>query len=279
MLYSDEFVQDTEFQKLLSRREDVDLTTVALELARDAYPGLNFQETLRWIDDRASELVTPLARAATEIDALREIGRCISEMHGINGDVGSYDQVDSSFLHRVIANKRGIPLSLSVLYMAVANRAGFALRGVATPRHFLTRYDSADGPLYLDAFSGGRIMTYHDCLKRVHSATKIPQEQLQVSLKAVGVRPIVIRMLNNLKALYAHQTRWPAALVVQKRLVALSPTDYGERRDLAFVTLKTNRPGHALDLLEDCLKRCPDDENETLKQQVGEAKRQLALAN
>lgn len=279
MFNSDEFARDTEFQKLLSRREDVDLTTAALELARDAYPELNFQETLRWIDDRARELVAPLARAASEIDALREIGRCISEMHGINGDAGSYDQVDSSFIHRVIERKRGIPLSLSVLYMAVANRAGYALRGVACPRHFLTRYDSADGPLFLDAFSGGRILTHHECVKRMRSATKLSGEVVQASLKAVGARPIVKRMLNNLKALYAGHNRWPEALVVQRRLVALSPTDYGERRDLAVVTLKARHPGRALDLLENCLKQCPDDENEVLAQHVGEARRQLALAN
>jgi len=279
MFNSDEFARDTEFQKLLSRRDDVDLTTAALELARDAYPELDFQETHRWIDDRAGELTAPLARAVSELDALREIGRCISERHGINGDAGSYDRVDSSFLHRVIESKRGIPLSLSVLYMAVANRAGYALRGVACPRHFLTRYDSVDGPLFLDAFSGGRILTHHECLNRVHSATKMPREMLQASLKPVGPRPIVIRMLNNLKALYAGHGCWPEALVVQRRLVALSPRDYGERRDLAVVTLKARLPGRALDLLEDCLKHCPTEETELLEQQVGEARRQVALAN
>lgn len=279
MFNSDEFARDTEFRKLLSKREDVDLTTAALELARDAYPELNFQETLRWIDDRAGELIAPLSRAGSEIDALREIGRCISEMHGITGDVGSYDRVDSSFLHRVIESKRGIPLSLSVLYMAVANRAGYALRGVACPRHFLTRYDSVDGPLFLDAFSGGRILTHHECLNRVHLATKLPREKVQASLKPVGSRPIIIRMLNNLKALYAGHNRWNEALVVQRRLVALSPTDYGERRDLAVVTLKANQPGRAIDLLEDCLHHCPEDEAQALEQQVTEARRLVSLCN
>ena len=124
MPVNEQYECDCEFFKMLTRRCDVNLTTVALELARDAYPRLDFQTTLDWFDARAEELSGPIARAKSEADVLAELGRCLAQVHGITGDKRAYEHPDGSYLNRVIETKRGIPISLSALYMGVAERAG-----------------------------------------------------------------------------------------------------------------------------------------------------------
>ena len=270
---------DCEFFKLLTRRCDVDLTTVALELARDAYPHLNFRPTLDWCDARAEDLSGPVARAKSEHDVLAELGRCLAQENGIFGDKQSYERTDGSYLHRVIETKRGIPISLSLLYMAVGERLGLDLKGVSAPMHFLARYESVDGPLFIDAFSCGRVMTYKECKTWLADLTGLPRDGLRSALRPVDARTVVIRMLNNLKALYLNQQSWLAAWKVQHRLAALQPASYQERRDLALISLYAERPGPAVDLLNSCLRTCPDAEREMLEQHLQQARTNVCRWN
>ena len=110
---------DTEFRKLILRDQSVDLTQVALEIARDGCPDIDFRNTFDWIQARADELTNAVARARSEGDALRELSQCLAESHGIYGDAACYETADSSYLNRIVETTRGIPISLSLLYMAV----------------------------------------------------------------------------------------------------------------------------------------------------------------
>lgn len=274
-----DFARDTEFRKLLARQPDVDLTTAALELARDADHRLEFGPVWDWIGARARELSGPLARAASEEQMIGELGRCLAESHGITGSRESYERAEGSFLNRVIESRSGIPISLSVLYMAVAERAGVTLQGVSAPAHFLTRYETTDDVLFIDAFSAGEVITLKDCVARIQSATGVAREVAMSALEPVGPRQIIIRMLNNLKALYANQGNWPALWMVQHRLLALQPAVYSERRDWGVASLKAGKGGPAIDMLKACLETCPADERPALEQNIAEAKRQLARWN
>jgi regulator of sirC expression with transglutaminase-like and TPR domain len=270
---------DAEFLKLFTRRADLDLTLVSLELARDAQPGLDFRPTLEWVDARGRELAGAVARSRTEIDALRLLTECLSERHGIYGDEACYERAESSFLNRVIETGRGLPITLSILYMAVAERVGIDLRGVSAPRHFLTRYESVDGTLFIDPFTRGRVMSQRACMKWLCDVSGLAKSDVRSSLKAAASRTIVKRMLNNLKALYVKQEKWPAAWMVQHRLTALAPGSYQERRDLALISIRANRPGSAIDLLHSCLRTCPKNEKPALEHHLREASSQLCRWN
>jgi regulator of sirC expression with transglutaminase-like and TPR domain len=273
------FERDSEFHKLVARRKDVDVTRAALELARDTDPSLDFQPTIEWLDECARKLAGPAARAKTERDALGELARGIAEEHGIYGDEEAYERPDSSFLHRVIETGRGIPISLSVLYIAVAQRIGIDLSGVSTPMHFLTRAETVDGPVFLDAYGRGRLLEPAECVDWIARIASVPRASVRATLKPATPRTIVIRMLNNLKAVYARREEWAAAWTVQRRLAALQPASYQERRDLALISLHARRPGHAIDLLESCLKSCPDAERPILAGHLDEARRLVAQWN
>lgn len=270
---------DAEFLKLFTRRADVDLTLVALELARDAQPGLDFRPTLEWLDARGRELAGAVARSKTDSDAVRLLIECLAERHGIFGDEACYDRADSSFLNRVIETGRGLPITLSILYIAVAERVGIDLRGVSAPRHFLTRYESVDGTMFIDPFSRGRILSQRGCMKWLCEISGLAKADVRTSLRPAASRTIVMRMLNNLKALYVKQEKWTAAWMVQHRLTALAPASYQECRDLALISIRANRPGHAIDLLNSCLRTCSKKEKPALEHHLREANAQLCRWN
>jgi regulator of sirC expression with transglutaminase-like and TPR domain len=116
-------------------------------------------------------------------------------------------------------------------------------------------------------------------VKWICGITGLAKSEARTTLKAVGARTIVIRMLNNLKALYLRQQNWTAAWMTQHRLTALQPCSYQERRDLGVISLKANRPGHAIDLLRSCLQTCPEDEKSALERHLEEASSQLCRWN
>lgn len=273
------FVSDTEFVKLMTRSNDVDLTVAALELSRDAYPELDFQETFTWFDERVRELTGPISRAKTDRDAITELGRYLSVELGIHGEVECYDRPESSYLNRVITTGRGIPIALSVLYMELGKRLGFEFKGISSPAHFLLRFESAEGSFFIDPFCGGRILTPADCRKWLEEVTGFPRTTIQSALKPVGPRKIIIRMLNNLKKVHCEQENWSAAWKVQHRLTALEPTSFWQRKDLAFLSLKANQPGQAIDLLQSCLRSCPKEDKEHLEILLDQAQGRLALWN
>uniref|UniRef100_A0A7C2JZ91 Tetratricopeptide repeat protein n=1 Tax=Schlesneria paludicola TaxID=360056 RepID=A0A7C2JZ91_9PLAN len=260
MLLSLEFPGDEEFARLLARQPEVDLTLVALELARDAYPQLDFQHTLDWLTRRGRELTDIAIKAPTDRVLLRNIGRCLSGTHGLHGDREAFHRPESSYLHRVIETGVGIPISLSLVYIAAAQRAGIDMVGVASPMHFLVRYDGADGTYFVDAFHQGRILSRERCLRWLTQMTELPADDIDAMLEPARPREIVVRMLNNLKSLHIQQDDWESAWRVQRRLTALQPMLFDQRRDLALVALKSNRLGLAVDLLTACLKDSPDEE-------------------
>lgn len=271
-----DFHNDTEFRKLLMRSSDVDLIVLALELARDAQPQLDFNHTLEWISRRAEEVRSHLVRARNDRAMLRELSRCLSGTHGLHGDKEAYQRSESSYINRVIETGVGIPISLSLVYVAVAQRAGVELEGVAAPMHFLTRLESIEGPLFVDAFHQGEVLSYDECCSWLESLSGLEPEEIENALEPAQPREVVIRMLNNLKALQVKQEQWDQVWHVQRRLAALHPGAYEHRRDLALIGIKANHPGAAIDLLEACLKTCSAQDRPILQGHLLAAERLLA---
>jgi regulator of sirC expression with transglutaminase-like and TPR domain len=274
-----DFSEDPEFSKLLARSQDVDLTRVSLELARDAQPNLDFEHTLSWIGKRAGELRSHILRVRSDREMLRELVRCLAGTHGLHGDKMAFQRAECSYINRVIETGVGIPISLSVVYVAVAQAAGMELMGVAAPMHFLTRFDTVQGPLFVDAFYEGQVLSYDDCLEWIESMSGLNSDEIERSLEPARPRDVVIRMLNNLKALHISQEAWEKAWQVQRRLYALHTQALEHRRDLAMIAIKTNRPGTAIDLLQTCLKDCAPKDHAMLLNQLHIAEHNLSKWN
>ena len=270
------FTADTEFTKLLGRQDDVDLDIAALELARDADPSVDFGDVLGWMDERASELASAMARANDEYDQLASLAGCLSGTHGLTGSAEAFRSPGGSFLPEVVKTGHGIPISLSLIYLGVARRLHIPLQPVAAPVQFLCRLDTPSGPLFLDAFTSGRVLDLDECLVWLKRLTELSSDQLLTTLGPARPRQVIYRMLNNLKVLYLEAQDWKPALPVQQRLTLLEPAAYAQRRDLALVTLKAGHPDRALGMLQSCAKTAPSDDLPVLQRLMDQARKDLA---
>ncbi|MDA1016907.1 MAG: tetratricopeptide repeat protein [Planctomycetota bacterium] len=273
------YVEDLEFTKLIARRPDACLTTAALELSRDVNPQVDFDAVHQWIACVADSVRGEVARAASEWEVMHAFGQCIAEEHGVFGDLNAYEQAESSFLDRVIETKRGIPISLALLYLGVARAAGVDLKDAPAPEHFMVQLQSNEGTIYADPFDHGRLMEEDECLSWMFARTQIPRPAILRLMRPGDPRNIIIRMLNNLKYLYIRHADWDLAWKVQHRLSQLQPASYEQRRDLGVVALRSHRPGKAFDILKACLPSAPKNDREMLEGLINEANGNLVRWN
>jgi regulator of sirC expression with transglutaminase-like and TPR domain len=175
------------WRELLARAdEEIPLDEAALIIAGLGDPTLDEAAELSRLDNMAAQV----GRADAE-----EVFRFVFETLGVTGDDQTYDDPQNSYLHRVLDRRLGIPISLSVLLIAIARRCGVALEGVGMPGHFLVR-DPARPDVLIDAFSGGRRLTHADCARLLYDVAG--EELTDAMLASVGPRAIVARMLANL---------------------------------------------------------------------------------
>lgn len=280
----DWFSDDVEFQKLCRGRRDADLVALSGEFARDAYPQLDLTPTLAELErlgDAAESAVARLPSIAGTADRLRAVSDVLYDVAGFAGNDDDYYDPRNSYLNDVVERRRGIPISLAVVYADVARRAGVATFGVGAPGHFvLASADplsaAGDEPWFVDPFSRGSVLTPAECIELIEDRNG---RQFRVSLE--HLRPtstweIGLRMLRNLKLCHARQSDWRAALPVQQRLVMLLPNLAVERRDLGLIYLRCGEPRRAL---EPYLAACPEEEQVELTGFVKSARRLAAELN
>lgn len=273
-----DFSRDEHFLKLLARKP-CSLTMINLEIARDAYPDLDFTETLNWFDQRQQELRANFRGTRNEREQLEILTRSIAMDHEISGSESAYRNADGSFLNRVIETGQGIPISLSLLYIEVAQRLGLTLSGISSPMHFLAMAETVTGPVYVDGYSDGRLMTVDETTDWLCELTRMERKQVERSLEPADNRTIVTRILNNLRALHAGNEDWSSAWIIQNRLVALNPGSYPLRRDLALIAAKAQHSATAARLLTSLLNTCPNDDREFLQDQLETAQRDIPRWN
>ena len=199
-------------------------------------------------------------QAASIEDALRQIGELLYEDEGFHGNDVEYYDSRNSYLNEVLRRRTGIPISLGIVYIIVAQRAQLSVYGMGMPGHFMLGCES-DGqePIYIDPFSGGEVLDRDRCRRRVQSMTgQAPSDE--DAFRPVSLRAIASRVLRNLKLIYAASEEWAKALPVQQRLVLLCPQIESEGRDLGLVLLRTGRPHQALQYLEKYVANRPKEE-------------------
>jgi regulator of sirC expression with transglutaminase-like and TPR domain len=283
----DWFAEDVEFQKLRRGRRDVDLVALMGEYARDAYPELDLTLTLLEIDrlgEAARAAVDRLPTTAGPDDRLRAVSELLYDVEGFAGNDQDYYDPRNSYLNDVVETRRGIPISLAIVYAAVAERAGVPTFGVGAPGHFMLTSadpvgDGGDESWFVDPFSHGKVLTLDECIALVED-----RSGGQVQVSAEHLRPaspweIGLRVLRNLKTSHAMRSNWRAALPVQRRLLLLLPNLAVERRDMGLIYLRCGEPRRALEYLEPYVRECSRDEQTELAGFVKAARRLAAELN
>jgi regulator of sirC expression with transglutaminase-like and TPR domain len=172
------------------------------------------------------------------------------------GNEDEYYDPRNSYLDQVLFRKLGIPISLSILYLAVAERIGLAMSGVNLPAHFVVRTGLGSSTLFVDPFHAGALMDRQGCERRVAELTGQNVALPDSAFAACDAATLVTRMLRNLKASYLRESDFSAVLPVLRRLSALT-NDPAERRDLGMACLQAEKPGEAIDHLSHYLNVRP----------------------
>lgn len=243
-------------------RPDPAFAPGALLIASVEYPSLDAGRYLARLDAIGDE-----ALAAVNTDAGVEgplharvdaINRCLYGALGFRGNGERYGDVRNSCLNQVIDRRTGIPITLAIIYMDVARRAGLRVEGINFPGHFLVRvWDGAEpepgAGLVVDAFNDGAILTEQDC----RALLARHDEKVPFRLELLGRasrRQVFVRMLVNLKRLYVQNRSFPQAHAVTDALLALSPASLAELRDRGLLSYHLHDYAAALRDLEKYLQ-------------------------
>ena len=223
------------FDALVADDAQFPLLEAAIAIAQDETPGLDVQAVLADVDALALRLKSRLAPDAPVLHKLRSLNRYFFEELGFAGNVNDYHDPANSYVPDVLARRRGIPITLALLYMEMAGQIGLRAEGVSFPGHFLVKMRLPQGEVVIDPFTG-QSLSRSDLEERLalvrqagamRDAFDVP---LGLFLQAAGPRDIIGRMLRNLQQI--HQDRGDAQrlLTVLDRQVVLEPRDWGTYR-------------------------------------------------
>jgi regulator of sirC expression with transglutaminase-like and TPR domain len=255
------------FAEMLSREDGkIELASACLQIAEDAYPGLDVGGYVGEIERFAKRLRARLALDAVPEDRVIALNEFLFDDLGFSGNTDHYYDPRNSYLNEVLDRRTGIPITLSVLYMEIGRRIDLPLEGVSFPGHFLVRLPLRGGTLVLDPFSGGVPQSeaeLRERLKRViprDAAGGVPLAELPLDqfLEPASNRQILARVLRNLKGVYREKDNPERLLEVLNRMIIVAPESAAELRDrgLVYRRLECWRP--ALKDLSDYLEREPD---------------------
>jgi regulator of sirC expression with transglutaminase-like and TPR domain len=253
------FADSPEFRRLVAGERPVDPARIALEIASDAYAGLNIAAYMTRIAELAERVRPRYRRGASVRDILGQVNWVLFVEEELHGNHEAYYDPRNSYLNEVLDRRLGIPISLSVLYWAVAEPQGLSISGANLPAHFMLRVEDGDQAWFVDPFHSGAVMSREMCQRRLSEILQQPVELDDAMAAPCTIATVVTRMLRNLKAIYLRGEDWPSALPVQRRLAALNARDPDEVRDFGVLCLQAERPGEAVDLLQAYLTASPTD--------------------
>ncbi len=246
--------------------EAIDLFRAALCIAAEHYPQLDPEDSYQRLDKLFD-------KAQKHIDTGRSIKEIASQLcHllyreiGFSGDSKDYYNPDNSYINRVLETRRGIPISLALIYITVGETLGLNIDGVGFPGHFLLKLhaigadNASSSPetesVIIDPFSG-QVLSINDCkdLLSVSSGNTLPFKP--EFLDSISKRAILRRMLSNLKAIYLNKADYPQALNLCDSLLLLDNDSVQDRIDRAGVLEKLECYEPAAQDLEQLLKHKP----------------------
>ncbi len=241
------------FAQLVQSDEHFPLLEAAASLAQDEYPDLDVQQVLGDVDQLLARLRRRVPADAAPLARLRALNQFFFRDMSFGGNVNDYYDPDNSYLNAVLRTRRGVPISLAVVWLELAQGMGLNARGVGFPGHFMMKVSLPKGQVVIDPFTG------HSLSREELSERLEPYRQgsgddfdvpLGLYLQSAQPREIIGRMLRNLKEIYRAQEDWPRLIAVLDRLVVLLPEAWGEVRDRGLAHASQGNTARAVDDLE-----------------------------
>jgi len=226
------------FETLVSRPDEgLDVARVALSLAADAYPDLDPDVYLAWLDAAAHAIPDASDRRMPLPERLAMLDHHLFEVERFTGNRNDYFDPRNSFLNDVIERRTGIPITLSVVYLEVGWRLGLPLVPVSFPAHFLVATTGARR-VFIDPFHRGARLAPVDLVTRLAPMVGGQEQARRVlphATASVSRREVAMRILRNLAQIYIGRQDDSRTLTVSNRMVALDPNDAPALRERGHV--------------------------------------------
>jgi len=271
------------FASLVADDVTLPLLEAAASIAEDDFPGLDIQSVLAEIDELAERLKRRIPADAVPVQRLRLLNRFFFVDLGFGANLNDYYAASNSYLNEVLRTRKGIPVSLAVVYAELAAQIGLRAQGVSFPGHFLVKLSlsgsSQSGEVVIDPVSGQSLSREElDEMLGPYKASRGLVGDFEVPLglflQAAPSREVIARMLRNLKEIHGTAEDWPRLLAVMDRLVILLPHAHEERRDRALVSAELGHTESAIRDLESYLGHRPDaDDHFAMAQRLSDMRR------
>ena len=258
----------------------IDLIRAALVIARTEYPTLDCEIYATRVEELARR-VTSMAPDLQPQRTLSALNHVLFGEVNLRGNRDDYYDPRNSFLNDVFDRGLGIPITLAIVYMEVARRAGFPLSGIGMPGHFLLKHYSSEGQeILIDCFNRGDILSPQDCQSRLDEIYSGELKLRPEFLHPVSRRQILTRMLNNLKTVYLSMRNFRKALAIADLILVIYPRSAEDVKQRALLRYSMNLHRLAAEDLDEYLKVSPHaSDAEDVKQMSLSIRRMLALMN
>ncbi len=209
-----------EYDRLLDfvSGSDFTLERALFLLAKPLYPHVDFAEIESALNDLANELRGRIAGAEDPYEIVQRVNDFFLNEMGFAGNSRDYYNPDNSILHRVLETRRGIPISLGIVYLLVGRRINLPIFGVGAPAHFLVKFVLEGKEFYVDVFNGGRVMSRKDAENSINDMGFTFESRF---LKASSDLEIIARSCRNLARAFSAIDEQPRANVLMELSIEL----------------------------------------------------------
>ena len=269
----------------------IDLAQAALLIACEEYPDLDSGYYIAQLDRLAEQVgkmlgftrldsLTQWPHALDTLTVIEAINSVLFEQEHFQGNSVDYYNPENSFLNDVLDKRKGIPITLSLVYMEVGKRIGLHIAGIGLPFHFVVRCQTTRDYVFIDPFEKGQLLSEEDCRQRVYRMFKDKEHFHERWLEPVTHRQLLVRMLANLKHIYLLKGDYERALSMCDRILLLAPKSVSEKRDRGIVHLHLKHYGRALTDLTTYIERAPHAEDfDDIRKQIKSIRQIMAMMN
>jgi regulator of sirC expression with transglutaminase-like and TPR domain len=235
-----------------------DIAEAALALAALGQPHADVGRYRGHLTEIAETVAAEASEGSLE-EHVAALNRALVERLGYRGDDDTYDDLQNANLMRVIERRRGMPVTLGILYLHAARSQGWEMVGLNFPRRFLVRLQTGGRRLIIDPFGGGATPDAAE-LRRMLKAGGADADQLNPDYYApVSDRSILLRLQNNLRYRLIGADRFDEATKVVESMLLFAPDEAELWRDIALLHAHLGHYDQAVEAIEHFLPRAGND--------------------
>jgi len=250
------------FESLVQSDADLPLLEAAASLAQDEDEDLDVQQVLADVDRLLARVQQRMPDVADGLTRLAVLNQFFYADLGFGSNLNNFYAQENSYLSEVLRTRKGIPISLAVIWLELARGLDLSAQGVSFPGHFLVKVTLDEGLVVLDPVNGeslglDTLAERLEPFRRFDTVLQDGDPPLELHLQACTPRDLLARMLHNLKEIFRIQDDDVRLLAVMDRLVVLLPQAWTERRDRGLLHAQMGQHAQAIDDLGHYLAHAP----------------------